>query len=547
MFDANITNVTAAKYALLLDANDGEAPTTKIQWLQATLNLDGDLLIPFAAAVKLVLDYSADNAALALPSQYTNIAEWLAVKTAVLDYIQQAKINSKASYDEAIAAILADEKLVDKQTTAEQLVGRYFVDHKLSSRGVAQITLNDDFTGEWLERSVGGSFNWSKTEDGIVLTFGEQGLLLNNDRIAEFQYAPTSTYLQSVKLIIASKDALSIQYSANRTEISIVGEGWDYAPVFNTVIENFKAFKQNAVTDAFTALELNTDYALPYVGRKSTFQSHGYINATTELSVAKLRLSGDENSGGTAYFETADYALPNELLLDDVSYPWQLNDDGQIIISLSDNDYVEISVLATRFSTDHPVVSVRSVIGENKAAINFSAAAKSGQVWSSSTAQGIYLLPVDPLEPKTLFWVELNADNTALTVSTHDANNDGELSGSEIIQMPGFWQIDADGDLHVRRYRSNDSFGYCQASQWQPALEDSCQLYNDRSMQLYKLGNANVAGEQDLSIVIDHRFYDSYLRGGASGNPQDATDQLASGSYYNLLWKKVTQRPLTLQ
>ena len=66
-------------------------------------------------------------------------------------------------------------------------------------------------------------------------------------------------------------------------------------------------------------------------------------------------------------------------------------------------------------------------------------------------------------------------------------------------------------------------------------------------MQLYNIGEPDIADEHDISITIDHRFYDSFLRGDYYGIPQEEQDYLGFGSYYNIIWKKVTQRPVPLE
>ncbi|MBU1310144.1 MAG: hypothetical protein KKE30_11515 [Gammaproteobacteria bacterium] len=546
LFATNITNVSSAHYALVVQANNGNVPTSKSQLLQAALNVEGKLLLPFATAVKLVLDYAAGNATLMLPAEFETIAEWLANRTAVLEYINRAQLNARANYDEALAAIQADESLVRLQPDSGTVVGRYYVDRTLGDRGVAQFTLNADKSGEWLERDLGGAFNWEITADGIVLNFGTPGMLIDNKPIAEFSRTETSTYLQQVTLTIVSGTEVSTQFAVERLQLSIAGALFGYQQIVKVSTESFKAFKQSAVVQATQLIELNTEYALPYAGVISSFSSeaYSYLYADSHLGTAKLRLVGEGASGGIAYFETADYVAPDSLALQHRNYPWQLNDTGQIVISLSETDYIEISAFQARESSDNPYVSVKAKLGDISRAISYAAAAQRAVVWNTQNVPGIYLLPVDPLEPNVLFWLELYEDGTALTVSTYDADSDGNLTPDEANKMPGYWQLDENGDLHVRRYRNIHR--YCQATQWQPLAADDCQLYNNRTMKLYNLSDEKSDGKKDVSIIIDHRFYDSFLRGGDTGNAQLGYDVLSNGSYYNAIWQKVPERPTAI-
>ncbi|WP_161796365.1 PKD domain-containing protein [Arsukibacterium ikkense] len=539
LFATNITNVTSAHYALLMHANNGTAPATPAELQQATSEMNGDLLLPIATAIKLVLDYSADNADLVLPAKFANIADWLADGTAVREYVHHAKLKASAVYDEASAAILADDKLVRSQLALTDLIGHYFIDREMAnSRELAQIIIRADKTGSWLQSNAGGDFNWNQTSEGIVVDFGTPGLLLSNES--------RETYLLSATLAITSQTTDIVQFVAKKVLAMPPRDSGMVDPEITIKLDSFKAFKPNALINASTVLDMDQAYALPYAGQNSTFAPESLFNITTLLSVAEVEFTGNPETGGVAYFTTADYVSPDGLAAETSSYPWHINGVGQAVITLSDSDTIEISVLPVRRTQDNPVVSVRSLVGGYSRAITYAAAAKREQRWLEDSVPGIYVIPADPLNVTDMFWLELYEDNTAITVSIGDTNRDGVISDNEIAQQPGFWQIDEAGALHVRRYRSNENNRICQPTGWQPAAEDSCQLYNDRAIHLNNLGNLTAAGEQELSIVIDHRFYDSFGRGGATGYPQLEQDQLSWAGRYNIIWKKVLERPILL-
>ena len=549
LFATNITNVSSAFYALLALANNGDVPTTKTAMLQAALNMEGELVLPFAVAVKLVLDYSVSNVDLALPAQFDTVAQWLVNRDAVLDYINKAKLNYQYSYEEAESAIKADVKLVKPLSSIGSLVGRYYIDRTLGDLGVAQFVLHENQTGEWSQVEAGGAFSWSIADAGIVLDFGTPGLQIDRTPIYEFDYGETTTYLQKVTLAVIGETSQSIQFAMDQQKLSVAGEQRNFEEVVKTTSETVKAFKQDAVMPALDYIKPNTDYALPFAGIPSTYLPEALIqNANSSVRTAKLRLVADSQTSGTAYFTAYDYAEPNQLESQLGNYPWQLNADGQIVITLSETDYVEISSFSVTTSADNPFVSVKSAIDNVSRAISFPALAQSNTVWTTMNIPGIYQLPVDPLDINNLFWLELNADGTALTVTAYDANNNGELEVGENQIMPGFWQLDDNGDLHVRRYRRNvGGTGYCQPTQWQPTAEDSCQLFNDRTMKLINLSEAKSDGSKDVALIIDHRFYDSYKRGGDTGQIQLGYDLLAYGLYYNAIWQKVSERPVELE
>ena len=541
LFATNITNVTAAYYALVVHANNGVVPTTKAELSQAAWNIDGDFLLPFATAVKLVLDYSSENADLALPAGFETIAAWLADREAVLSYIRKVRNSAETTYNEALAAIEADEKLVNTQANAVDLIGRYYVERRQGTREISQLVLNNDYSGEWLEPDRSASFTWNKTEQGIELSFGSPGLLIKQVSTAY------STHLDSVLLKLSANTETAAQFSAEYTEVNYSNFGGIYESTSTNVYTgSFNALKSTAVKNAFDYFELNSNYALPYSGVDSEFSPEALISSQlVNTEVAKLRLTGDERSG-TAYIETGYFSVPDTLNLTQKTYPWQLNDAGQIIISLSANEYIEVSLLAIKRYADNPVVSVKSVTNDHNRAITKVVGVKQNIFWNSNNVPGRYLVQSDDLELLQIFWMELNADNTALTVSGYDINKDEKLTVDEMTQMPGYWQFDENGNVQVRRYRSNETGRYCLANQWQPALEDECQLYNERTMQLYNLGEVDEKGQQDVSLILEHRFYDSYRRGGSTGYPQLEEDLMGYGSYYHIIWQKIDERPVVL-
>uniref|UniRef100_A0A486XLR7 Uncharacterized protein n=1 Tax=Rheinheimera sp. BAL341 TaxID=1708203 RepID=A0A486XLR7_9GAMM len=249
--------------------------------------------------------------------------------------------------------------------------------------------------------------------------------------------------------------------------------------------------------------------------------------------------------GGNASLTVFDYSAPDNLLTSSSSHPWSINADGQIIVKVSEADSIEISLLAAEFSAKSPLLSVRTKFGEQHFAITSNAVVNENETWTNERIAGIHLLPENPARPQEFLWLELNPDGTALTVFHVDRNSDGEIIDSERQLMPGFWQIDAEGQLHVRRYRLRGG-GYCEASTWQPLPTDDCQLYNNRIMLLQHLGPLSTQNEQEIGLIVDHRFYDSAFRGGSTGYPTLDYDLFAYGSFYGRIWKKVVQRPVSI-
>uniref|UniRef100_A0A486XUX4 Endo-chitinase n=1 Tax=Rheinheimera sp. BAL341 TaxID=1708203 RepID=A0A486XUX4_9GAMM len=263
LFAVNITNVTTAYYSLLYHANSGAYPADIKSAIRANLSTNGELLLPLAAAIKLMLDFSSEEPGLALPSGYSDVMHWLEDRVASTSYV--TRVSRSPYYKEALNNIIDSSDLVNK-TVSEDIAGHYFVKSTEINNVPAQLVLNDDATGSWHENARSAEFTWSTSADGLNLDFGWPGLEISTQPVSQFYGANATKYLRQAQLTLASESAVDIIFSAKLKHVTDPPIGINVAPVEETLSSSFKAFKQSSLTDAFTALALEQEYVIPYAG-----------------------------------------------------------------------------------------------------------------------------------------------------------------------------------------------------------------------------------------------------------------------------------------
>lgn len=165
----NITNVSTAKYVLVVQANNGAVPTTGAALQTAERSVDATSVMNLAAAIKLIVD-DPDN--YSLPAGSSSILAFAADPVAVKTFIDATPT---AALEQALTEILADTSLVPGYKTAD-VPGVYFTIPAakpgfLSPQG-SGLVFNEDGSGEFLTSGSGGfpvteTFAW-EVIDGIV-------------------------------------------------------------------------------------------------------------------------------------------------------------------------------------------------------------------------------------------------------------------------------------------------------------------------------------------------------------------------------------------
>ena len=173
--EGNVTNVTTASYALVLEANGGE-PTTEEELRAAETSVDATKLLELAAVIKLIVD----DPNYSLPPGETSLLEFVSKPEAVAAYLETVP---QEDLDAAIESILGDANLVAGFTPAE-IPARYFAIPAAQPGYLARqgqiLEFNAGGTGRLLDynSAAGGQpinepYTWTVDNGRLVVTLDE--------------------------------------------------------------------------------------------------------------------------------------------------------------------------------------------------------------------------------------------------------------------------------------------------------------------------------------------------------------------------------------
>jgi hypothetical protein len=166
---------------------------------------------------------------------------------------------------------------------------------------------------------------------------------------------------------------------------------------------------------------------------------------------------------------------------------------------------------------------------------------QSEEPWTLANIPGIYLAPSIPTETSTYFWLELNENGTALTVTAVDSNQDGEIAGDEFIrEEPGFWQINDDNSITITRYRyasGSDFSGACNSIEIDPRSDQECVLYNRRNLRLSQIRDNN-----QYALTTTQLFFYDFLA--LENQIPDGEHRVFIAATDNRYWQKLDTLPI---
>lgn len=174
--EADITHVTTARFALMMRASGGVAPTTIDGWREAEKTTWISGMLDLAAAIKVIID----NPDFDLPEGFENILEFALDPDAVTAFISDARALG-GPFNGVRAAILDDPNAVPG-FSVEALTSAYYL-VPASGRGLpaglgAKLELEEDGTGILIEStgiavtvSASHAFRWELSDGALELDF----------------------------------------------------------------------------------------------------------------------------------------------------------------------------------------------------------------------------------------------------------------------------------------------------------------------------------------------------------------------------------------
>ncbi|MEP0176583.1 MAG: hypothetical protein ABJD02_13230 [Paraglaciecola sp.] len=545
LFNTNITNVSTAVAASLELAVGGEIFT--LEALEAAqTNLDGNLILPFATAIKLVIDYASENPDLTLPDTVTDTFALLKDQDTITPYISYIEESYAEEYAAAQSLILKDDSLIDSSINESNVIDTYyfFVVSSSTSQG-QQLVLNDDHTGKeiFYERRDTGSgeteLTWELTETGYTITYIEPETYSSstyiNDEIG-YTEVYSSIISKNINILVELTDTVLI--STSSTWLFEFPEG-EFESYTETDIPIQKLImKSSAVKSSVGQLEMGIEYALslPYFHNTITIPEglSELSNTDAQSSYAYAVFSGDSDIGGSVTLNYPNTGFDGITTFEETQATWSIDDSGNLLITYSEG-YIETSLLD--ISNNNTLLASVLVNEENN---GYTAASTDYQLkrtttWTLDNIPGIYALDWGVLgDPDTLFWLDLNEDGTGTQNNSYE-DNEGIVSISSLSIL---WQLNESGILSIRRYYGTE--GYCDPEEFDPSPQADCNLYNDRELDL--LTTTEVNGEKRIHTLHTHKFYFDYRLKQIDPNyTEHALQFISAGIRY---WIKLDDTPV---
>ncbi len=542
VFAVDLSYVTTAITALMEDQNNGGSIINDIQYHQSLVGYSSANLTEMVIAQILVSNYSTDDPVLVMPAQFTDMLEFIRDDVAIQNYILKAR-GVFASYQNAKNDFISDTSLtrsVINQTITPVQENYYFFTGNRISLAAGNIGSSFDLNGEV-------ALTWSYSAGNLNTNFAGLGLLVG----VNFNRDPNTGATIREETRISEKNIKWLSQTPYKDLLSIEsfyykhypnGELPDTTPIAGTNQQSVT--KTPAVINVADVIALGEQISLPH-----PVITDAIVNPTAEGVLfgtpvvdrrnTQMVFSGDFTNGGTVNLEIPQMnGDGTEVTLTD-SLSWNINAQGQLILQGQDTyNYVFMG-------TQNGSLLANVVLSNALPSIPSAEEAYVGpkQNWTANIVAGIYVSS-EPQFSDTYFWVELFIDGTALTVSGFDENLDGQLGNGEFQNMPGFWNIRADGKLVIRRYRNNSllggGVGYCTALEFDPPGDAQCILYHERIWDLYAITASNRHKMQH-----QHQFYEDpfmFLRSDQSVQGHI----LAFASFSNRDWQKTDVRPIEI-
>ncbi|WP_226665134.1 Ig-like domain-containing protein [Microbulbifer aggregans] len=212
---ANVTNVTTARYVLAVDANGGEEIASDEAMAEAEKSIDADVLLEIAAVIKVILD----NPEYSLPEGKESVVDLVQDTEAYNNFV--AEVTSENPDDNALTQamdqIVKDPALVQGYTAdklAHVYYGTFAAAPGFLSRGGDRYQFNTDGTGSIASEQGTQSFSWDLEDGSIVVTYDQP--------LETYGYYAASAELLGEELAIQWSEVTgSGQIGANRSDKGI--------------------------------------------------------------------------------------------------------------------------------------------------------------------------------------------------------------------------------------------------------------------------------------------------------------------------------------
>jgi hypothetical protein len=356
----SINEVSTALYSLIVAANGGTAPADLDSFTFVEKSVSPDELIEAAAVVKLI----TQGGAFALPEGVTNVLELLTNTEAYNNYVEAAEAADPGIIASTITDIIEDPELtppVDESSLASAYYEIYPAATGFLSRGGNKYNFNADGSGSEVFSEGIHDFEWSLTEGKIDVTYTGDTSSTYFPSVSVGLFGLTQEQVNQLNGAgIFQVEAKQTPLTANLTRI-VQGEKTDTYRVIETGTRAMVPITLNGgvvIAPEPVSYEITSDQLLRNADKLGDVK---FVAADLdgEWMFEHYYYAGDEGFGYADMFAdifdlNADgTGVAHE---NDLSFSWELDDNGLFVVTFEDGSYTEITKL-DQLGTDVQVFS----------------------------------------------------------------------------------------------------------------------------------------------------------------------------------------------
>ncbi|QKX15819.1 Ig-like domain-containing protein [Microbulbifer sp. YPW1] len=540
----NISTLTTALAAQVERGEPGSVETTEQLTARKKL-LNGSDIFHLGTLIRLVLDH-AGTGEVVMPDSFADTYALAADREAASRLINEIQTSNASIYQAAVDEVAEDaQRAFPSLAIPAAMQDTYYFDgiviNPIPFSGPTRISLGNNLnlnaqgSGTWGGNEGTSEISWEATTNGLEIAGAEfvvDSSLVYDESLGVQIQQETVVQPKLIKWLDYGEEVDWFLITADRFTRYPNGE---YPPTEAEQLTDAAMGVRSAgavPVDQALQMGLALSIPLPLVEGEVTEPTPDFEGQSLLVQSVQLTFAGNIETGGSVTVVVDSISGAGVPASSQVSTSWALNGRGHLLI---DNilGYEAELVLLESDNLKSPLVFVALSNGVEKLSTAGRAYLKEAPAWTADRAVGIYTYPMDFNAPHEPFWFEVNADGTALTVSTWDRNGDGEITSDEVTLMPGFWTINEAGNLLIRRYFASTS-GFCEPATWDPAPGDECALYHEREWVLHQDG-------EGIALRHYHRVFADPFLDDSTMAPEEHV--LSNGSILNTYIERVAERP----
>ncbi|AWF83160.1 hypothetical protein BTJ40_21370 [Microbulbifer sp. A4B17] len=529
-YSVNISSVSTAVSAILEAENDFIGKSFE-EWEKALKLVDAERTFSVATAIKIFIDYS--DKGISIPEEVENTYLFASDYDLSSEYVNLFSTTMEDLFNEVQNDMGQIPDLFSISTNGfNETEGTYY----LLSEG-DRITLYSNGTGEYLTDSGLINLTWSKAPEGISLELEEpiiESYYMEVD--GEYYYVDKEKVLNRMLWMLDDKNQGMLVI-----EFTDTIKYPDYSGLPDTLEIGFFAtnsVRPSGLLDPRDVLVIGKSYSMPIPNRDGeVINPIEGTYSNFEISSLKMSFLGEFESGGTVNIKLPAISGNGELIENDLSATWKIDDSHRLVVNLSEDEMLVYSLL--KLNNDEVLevfVEEETSDGLNSSAVS-TILLKDATNWYERDIAGVYVYPQEFLTPLYKYFFDFSTDGIVSTIYVDDLDGNGSIERNEYQEREGLWQIKNNGNLSIRFYRSED--GYCMPDSWDPAYDADCALYLERDWDLYQVDQTNKYWfSYHLNLFSDYYFDSDNEDVEINGHI------LSSGRLYHVGLSKVSERPV---